>query len=309
MSNITIERRNFNDGSDKKLTVPCDAHAIVRASIAAGRNPMHPPELAGEEYDRKARENRVRSAVDLSGNHPQATENYLEARSTNQGHMTEAVADAFCAFTADAEFNVPWLMNIEELNRYSPQPVIERSDNDSRKRTDFIGQDQQGGWYVFEAKGRKKKPSATDLTKWKDQAKTIKTVNNIEPKHHIVAVTYLNSKSGWEHISYDPPVDERALAVEFDNRIFFAAYYMRLNRRIRPYRIVDETPNGYLYSIGIKGFQVGVHKDFEKAAFEGEIGRLFNLSSSVSSESGVVGERHAGLRIFGDGIMVRMMED
>jgi hypothetical protein len=103
---------------------------------------------------------------------------------------------------------------------------------------------------------------------------------------------------------YDPPPDERAYALEFDEIDFFRAYYLRLRRRLMSYPIVDETAYGNLYSLGIPGFQVGVHRDFENAAFEGAIERLYELSSAVESGH----DSKADFQIFGDGIMVKMVE-
>lgn len=227
---------------------------------------------------------------------------------TSRGHMTEAVANALCAFSAQAEFNIPWLMNIEELNRYSVRPVIKRANGESRKRTDFIGIDKNKEWYAFEAKGRMKKPSEGQIEDWKEeQAKTISTINGRTPKHHIVAVTYLNEDNIWSQSLNDPPADKDGVSAELDERSFFIAYYVRLQKRFSPNRIVDETPVGALYSVGIPGFYVGVNAEFVNAAFEGAVGRLFELSSSIGNRTGEASE--AGLHIFPDGIMVRAVQE
>jgi len=268
MGSIVISRKEFDDDSNGDLNVPFQAAELVRATIAAGRNPQNPPKEDGEQNDYICRENRFKSAVALEGESLKASGHYLASRMTEQGHLTEAVANALCAFAANRVYDVPWLMNIEELHRYVDAPNVE-FDLTSKKRTDFIGQGTRGDWYVFESKGRRGKPSDTNLRDWKTQANTVKTINGKEPKYHIVASAYLNADGEWNQILFDPPTDERSISLDFGETDFFRAYYMRLRRRLLLRRIVDETSYGSLYSLGIPKFQVGVHKDFEKAAFEG----------------------------------------
>lgn len=227
MSTIQVELTGFNDGQDGDRVFSYTSAGIVRASVAAGRNPKDRPERTDERAELKSREFLVRSAVDLKSSQPKATDSYLEARMTSRGHMTEAVSNALCAFSAQAEFGIPWLMNIEELNRYSGRPIIKRANNESRKRTDFIGLDIDGEWYAFEAKGRMKKPSEVELENWKEQAKTIATIDGRKPKHRIVAATYLNENNIWSQILNDPPADGDGVSVLLDEASLFIAYYGR----------------------------------------------------------------------------------
>lgn len=307
MSIIRIVRREFNDGMDGERELSYYAAALMRAAVAAGRNPIGPISRADQRAESRTREQLVRSSVNLRTNQPEASETYQEARGTNRAHMTEAVANALCAFSANSEFSIPWLMNIEELNRYSPRPVVILANPKSRKRTDFIGTDAKENWYVFEAKGRTIAPSQRDLGDWKKQAQTVKTINGQPPVRHILAASFLDEEQKWTQILYDPPADDHSASFEFDMNLFFVAYYARLRSRLLPNSVVAETDFGPLYDLGLPGFAVGVHRDFENAAFEGAIGNLFELSSSIrlTTEHGADAEMH----LFSDGVMVKVLRE
>ncbi len=47
------------------------------------------------------------------------------------------------------------------------------TDPTSKSLADLVGRDSTGDWHVFEAKGRQRRATAPDRTKWKAQSNTI----------------------------------------------------------------------------------------------------------------------------------------
>ncbi len=133
----------------------------------------------------------------------------------------------FTKIVAEQIFLVPWLGFVDNC------PVkIEKDDEETKSRPDYVGLDINSGWHVFEAKGTKNKTKDME-NRAITQAKMIKKIANKKPKTSNACIAEL-SASGVKIYLYDPVPDDdehngnNGDNVEGDHKAFLKAYYQSL---------------------------------------------------------------------------------
>ena len=93
---------------------------------------------------------------------------------TEKGMVNYFLGMTFCRLFAEALLDAPWLLH---LDVFRPELDVELN---GRSRPDLIGQDNRmSQWYGFECKGRDSRPDATTIAKAKDQARRLRSVNQV----------------------------------------------------------------------------------------------------------------------------------
>lgn len=111
-------------------------------------------------------------------------------------------------------FGIRWLLHLDVYaSRLSP---VIRS---GRSRPDLIGQDDGGGYYVFESKGRISPPNAKDKQKAKAQSQRIVSVSGTTPVLAASSMAYFRkerhrTRKHLECFVEDPPFEEAGEDIE-----------------------------------------------------------------------------------------------
>lgn len=112
------------------------------------------------------------------------------------------------------KLGVPWLLHLDVYWEALGMPRL------TGTRGDMIGLHPDGWWIVVEAKGFKKKPTRTQQTEAKDQAKQITNIAGARPALHLAVLSFFapdplassRPKPDVAHIwAVDPPSEDDAL--------------------------------------------------------------------------------------------------
>src|SRR5258708_37437516 len=115
MKQITFTKKDFSKSADGVFKLSFTVKALLRAVVAAGRNPMRGRKTGAAQADIDMRINALKSAVDMRGSVLVPTPEHLASRSTDKGLKSFYVGNALCAHAADSELNIPWLVDFERL--------------------------------------------------------------------------------------------------------------------------------------------------------------------------------------------------
>jgi hypothetical protein len=121
----------------------------------------------------------------------------------------------------------------------------------ANRRPDLIGQNENGDWLVFEAKGRTNRYNQELLNSAKEQSRQITSVGDIPPIMAIASVAYF-SGDYLRLIIVDPEPEEDGLRLEMDEIYFNKNYY---------------------------NLFFNLDKDFEKPSSENEDYRYYHIES------------------------------
>ncbi len=302
MMTLPFEKMKFGKQFDGASLVSCTEAALIHAAHVVGRDPQTRVVKRSEKADIEERVQSLLSAIDFGGTHLTATDTYLESASSRKKNKTQEIGEVLCSFAANQEFGIPWLLDVEVLDKYPGAPTVRR-DKKSKQRPDFIGQGLNGDWYVFEAKGRSNggKPTVEKLIGWKNQAKTFRTLNGKPPKRHIVSASYLDVDNNWSLFWYDPPSDEHAVDFAFDVKMFFYAYYRKTLSRILGRSANEESSYGLFFPSGVPGISIGIHKEIFSAAMDLNSRQIIDFAASQTGAEVLL---EPGVTLFRDGIIV-----
>jgi len=126
---------------------------------------------------------------------------------------------AFAKFYSERVFHIANLHNVDPLIK---QGIVILNPN-SKKRADLIGQDGNGDWYVFEAKGRSRYVQVSDKQKAKRQAENIMLINNLPPRLKIACISRLNYTEISSYLI--DPHGKKKITLSFSEDEFYKSYY------------------------------------------------------------------------------------
>lgn len=134
----------------------------------------------------------------------------------------------FCKLFADKLLNTPWLLHLDVF-RPVLNPVLR-----GRSRPDLVGFDAKSNeWHAFECKGRFVAPNRTDKAKAKAQAQRLISVQGLNCKLHIGAITYFQRDTLQFFWRDPPPTQGKSLELDLDPdhwRYYYAPFTALLQR-------------------------------------------------------------------------------
>src|SRR6266853_826968 len=111
---------------------------------------------------------RIRMALtDGSWGQIQPTDLFHKMDPSEKGMVSYYLGLTFCKLYAERHLRVPWLMHHDVYRMYLGSSLV------GTVRPDLVGLSVNKDWAVFEAKGRRRRPSANDRTKAKTQARSL----------------------------------------------------------------------------------------------------------------------------------------
>lgn len=298
MKQITFTKKNFSNTRNGTFKLPFTQKALLRAVIAAGRRPNSKKKSVAAQADIDMRISALRSAINMRGSALVSTPEYRDAGSTDKAHKSFYIGNALCAHAAYLELAIPWLVDIERLS-----PKIKIGELPSKRRPDFLGKTATNKWFVFESKGRASAPGTDDEKDWKKQANAVKEVNRRKVVQGIVSSAYLKASHEWHLLWIDPPPDDDAATLEFDEFAIFDAYYEPIVEFVERDGPRVETPRGTLTLSGDGGVYVGLDRNLLSAFSRGNTGAILSFASQLDANEQI--ERD-GSSTFRDGLIVRL---
>jgi hypothetical protein len=262
VKSIAFNLKAFPGHSDSLVELPFSRKSLVRAVIAAGSRVDEKPGGVAGKAEIASRINMLLSAVNFDGTRLTPTSEYLTAGSTRKAEKSFHVGNALCAHAALQAFGIPWLVDLEEWSKRPEYvPGVEPPQLKGR-RADFVGQDVQGKWYVFECKGRAAPPKPGEITMWKQQAMSIGSVGGDKVVHNIVSSAYLHASMEWRLLWVDPPAEgdeDGELAVS--PGAFLRSYYQEvLQLLVEEPDFTVATSTGLLTYFPDSDVYVGLHQ-------------------------------------------------
>jgi hypothetical protein len=151
---------------------------------------------------------------------------------------------------AEKLLEVPWLLHVDELVTNGFATIT----SGTRERGDLAGLDKLDRWHVLEGKGRSNKLSNNIITKGKNQAGRIQTINGIAPKTKSVCASYFQDNRTDAYLVDPEDGDDEIPTNWLINKNKYLYYYYR--------RILEKvnSRNSKTYTVSIldKNFQFKV---------------------------------------------------
>jgi hypothetical protein len=144
----------------------------------------------------------------------------------NPSYLSVWIGVAGTAMVADLVLGVSRLYHASEFKKYG---LIKLSNPGTCRLADFVGDDKDNDWHVFESKARQTSVSDEERDKWKSQAQTIGTVHFLRPKTASYCFTRIHDRFCSIDL-VDPPLNERDTN-DFDDQDKFSSilrYYQTL---------------------------------------------------------------------------------
>jgi len=163
----------------------------------------------------------IRSAVDFNRRDLALPSEYRLMDPTEKANISFWTGMTFASLIADELLEVCWLWHASILRRLGHL----MGTSTSRRIADLVGIDRHGQWHAFEAKARQDAPSPRMRDNWKEQARTIKTMNGHSVATHSYAFTQVGDT--YSVLVEDPPPDgdRQSVGVEFDTPDMVTSYY------------------------------------------------------------------------------------
>ena len=329
MKKFVLTKSKFPHGQNGSINVPFTKEALLRAVIAAGKNPQRKATTDAEKAGLQMRVSAILSALKMDGNCLCPTPIFAKDGNTIKSQKSFYIGNTLCAHSALFHLEIPWLKDVETL----PKGITIKTGT-SKKRPDYLGLDLKGKWHVFECKGRSSKPNAMSIEAWKDQAKSISKVNGRSVENNIVSAAYIDKKSSeWKLLWVDPPGDDDHYIDELSNREFFQTYYKEIIELLNRGEKRIDSEFGPLVYLSELGVHVGLHKKIlQKISFSYERRDFLGLMvkpqydsnvylklveseeiirfSNNQLEQGLFEEiSESGVSVFPDGILIKIDQD
>lgn len=129
---------------------------------------------------------------------------------------------------AEKLLEVPWLLHVDELVSNGSATIT----TGTRERGDLAGLDIIDRWHVLEAKGRTSNPSNSIISKGKNQAGRIQTINGVTPITKSVCVSYIQeNRTDTYLIDPEDGEDEIPTRWEINKELYIHNYYKRILRK------------------------------------------------------------------------------
>jgi len=298
MKQITFTKKKFAKRNNGIFKLHFTVKALLRAVVAAGQKPTPGKKPLPAQADIDMRINALKSAVDMTGSALVATAEYLAAGSTDQAHKSFYVGNALCAHAAYSELAIPWLVDFERLGTY-----YKIGKTKTNQRPDFLGLDCSARWFIFESKGRASSPGPAALRSWKKQTRAVRQVNSRQVQQGIVSAAYMNKVNEWELLWVDPPPDENAEALIFDEFDFFDSYYRPILEFVERDGPVSEAPGGTLTLSGAASVYVGLHREIISAIRARSSSAILSFASRMNTDEATEPD---GSTLFRDGLIIKL---
>ena len=235
-----------------------------------------------------------------SSNRIVKTNAYNDLDQSEKSAISYFLGLTFTKLMATTRFSILWLMH---LDTYKNQMSILTG----RRRPDLVGQDGQGKWIVFEAKGRTNGKEPGLATKAKDQTRGLRTIANCRPYLRIASIVHFPSSPPTLHVYMEDPddIEEDAIDLSISENQFYQDYYRPIINIIEAERsIVSEMPTlRRIRTVDVDGIERRIHT-VELLGTDVEIGlenqvykvlRSRNIRSQISEIMPPILEPLAGL--------------
>jgi hypothetical protein len=175
----------------------------------------------------------IKCAIDFSSSSLSPDAHYFKMEQSEKANISYWTGMTLASLVADDILGVPRLIHAASASGIQ----IARANPASKSLADLVGQDRGNGWHVVEAKARQNRPSLTTGNKWKDQAKTIKTINGQIPGTASYAFTHVFKPYSVELVdpasSGETPGAELIIDPSRLLQIYYAAFVEFLSERTR----------------------------------------------------------------------------
>ncbi|WP_156482837.1 hypothetical protein [Acetobacter cerevisiae] len=213
----------------------------------------------------------------------------------------------FAKLHAEKLLGIRNLVHLEFLKQQGALTFVPQTTTKRPKEPDLVGQDGNGTWHIFEAKGTTyENMISRKVLEAKEQAKQIASIQGQLPGTRSVAATYIGDDRIFTCI--EDPSDSGSTVVEFDKIDFIKSYYA-------PFLICQQ--NGYpnaqdrtIDGIPVKMFDIGNKMGCVSIGIVSEVAECifnsrFNELSDELSNIGDLSERGGDQYSFGlDGFVV-----
>lgn len=234
MANIEIICRNFT-GSYAVLNgsrrIDISQRAFLRAVITVGMQRFSDMARLGWRgfFYRFGIGMSALSYIEQRGNSLCLAAEYQHLDMSEKGVSSYWYGMALSKLVAETELSIPWLSHVD---RMKGSGALQTS-SDSNERGDLIGRGLNNDWHVLEAKGRSNKYSVDLVTKAKNQAARVISINGQPPSTTSACIAALFS----EPISVlldDPDWDKESNEQwEIKDKEFFQEYYRSIISYLR----------------------------------------------------------------------------
>lgn len=222
---IDYAAQGFSDPAlNRRDSMSLHWHDLVWATMMVGKSPHEPlfPYGSHSALDALARIATLRSTlqVDLAG-YLRKTNHYQALEKTEKGFVSYSHGMMFTKLFASHHLNIHWLTHLTSIQNMPIQYY-----SGSRTRPDLIGWTWNNGdeYSVFEAKGRSGTLDTDAVSKAKEQAQSIRSINGNPPSYSVATESfyYRNMLQG---IAEDPTPSDDAIDVKFEVKEYMKAYY------------------------------------------------------------------------------------
>lgn len=144
---------------------------------------------------------------------------------SEKGAVNYFLGLTLCKAFAEHELSVPWLWHLDVFrNTLNPQLY-----SAERSRPDLVGEQSNGDWIAFEAKGRVSPPDTKTKQKAKEQAERVVRVMGKPVTGHYAGISYFKKDTLSFFVQDPEPVSEnspRAITLKGEESDLFRTYYL-----------------------------------------------------------------------------------
>lgn len=168
----------------------------------------------------------VRCVLDFSQQQVRRVNEYVALESSEKINLSYWIGMTFAAIAADE------LLGVSRLTHALRQNGLVKANKKSKSLADLVGKDAQGNWHVIEAKGRQTAPSPADQRHWKQQARTVRSINGTAVSTRSYCVGLIDDPC--QVMMVDPPARRRdPLDLSIDPDEFGNGYYEPFRRFLK----------------------------------------------------------------------------
>ena len=298
LKRIKFTRVNFPNSVLAVSELPFTKEALVRAVVVAGRMVGPAGRSIAAKADIEMRIAALKSAVNMNGARLRPTKLFSSCGSTDKSHKSFYVGNALCAHGAYMSLKIPWLLDFEKLD-----PKYKVTKGRSKRRPDFLGQNASAKWFVFEAKGRSSLPRPVSISDWKKQTKAVRKINLKKIQQGIVSAAHIGKTNHWELLWIDPPPEDDAQDILFEEASFFEAYYRPIVDFIEGGVLSTESQSGQLRIVRDSSVHIGLHRDILVSLQAGDAEAIRSFALRMSADATIEPD---GSMLFRDGLIIRL---
>ena len=185
----------------------------------------------------------VRCVLDFTQSQVRCSDDYAALESSEKINLSYWIGMTFAAIAADE------LLGVSRLTHALRQHGLVKANKKAKSLADLVGQDAQGNWHVIEAKGRQTVPSPADRRAWKQQARTVRSINGTAVSTRSYCVGLIDDPC--QILMVDPPPRRRnPLALSIDPDELGNGYYEPFREFLQgDVRIVKRGNNAFVLRV------------------------------------------------------------